>query len=112
MTLAGVPTDQQADTFGESLVPLLRDEDSSYKRKFAIAQITEATALITDKYKYIATTTGPVLFDLANDPDELRNIAGANQPICSQHQTMLDAWKRSHGPALPPQNTEKLSGSE
>ena len=95
MDLAEVPAAGQAEAFGESLLPLLRDRDQDYRRSFAIAQIRDATALVTKDHKYIETREGAVLFDSVRDPDELNNVAKANRSLCVEFQAKLDRWKET-----------------
>jgi arylsulfatase A-like enzyme len=102
LELAGVDEAERRHAFGESLVPLLRDSGDQYRRTFAVAQIRDATALVTDRYKYIETPEGPVLFDLATDPDERMNVASDQPARCRELQARLDRWRAAHGPVLPP----------
>ena len=98
--------------FGESLLPLLRGKDDDYKRTFAVAQVREATALVTQDFKYIETTDRPVLFDIKNDPDELKNVAKDQPDICGQLQSQLKQWRESHGPMVAPTASSKSKRSE
>ena len=112
LDLAGIDENQRRHAFGESLLPLLRDEAHGYRRTFAVAQIRDATALVTDRYKYIETPEGPVLFDLADDPDERVNAAAGHMPLCREFQAMLAAWRAEHGPVIPPPPTRSSTGDD
>lgn len=102
LELAGVGADQRRQAYGESLVPLLRDADDEYRRTFAVAQTRAATALVTDRHKYIETPQAAVLFDLVADPDETVNVASRQEDLCMQYRVMLDRWRSEHGPVIPP----------
>jgi arylsulfatase A-like enzyme len=113
LEFAGVGEAGRAPAFGESLVPLLRDSGRRYRRTAAVAQIRDATALVTDRYKYIETPEGAVLFDLAADPDERVNVASAHPTVCDELQAMLDHWRAEHGPVIPPPaRRERVTGDE
>jgi arylsulfatase A-like enzyme len=102
LELAGVDEGQRRQAYGESLLPLLRNEEGGYRRTFAVAQTRDATALVTDRYKFIETPEGPVLFDLVLDPDERHNAAASHEPLCREFQATLAAWRTDHGPVIPP----------
>lgn len=102
LELAGVDRKERQKAYGESLLPLLRGDDSGYQRTFAVAQIRGATAMVTGRYKFIETPQGPVLFDLETDPDEKVNIAGKNEQVCRRFQEELNRWRSEHGPVIPP----------
>lgn len=102
LEIAEVPEHQRRQGFGESLLPLLRDDGAAYQRPFAVAQIRDATALVTDRHKYIETPQGDVLFDLEHDPDETVNVAGAQKLLCQKLKTTLERWRAAHGPVIPP----------
>ena len=102
LDFAGVKPPAQQPAFGESLLPLLRGRDAEYRRDFAVAQVREATAIVTHGYKYIETASGPVLFDRQADSDELENIAASQPERCRELQAKLDMWRAEHGPVIPP----------
>jgi arylsulfatase A-like enzyme len=102
LELAAADERDRRQACGESLLPFLRDTGAAYRRTFAVAQIREATALVTDTYKYIETPQGPVLFDLVKDPDETHNVAGREEERCRAFQQLLDRWRSEHGPVIPP----------
>lgn len=102
LDIGGAKPEAAHPLFGESLLPLLRGNEKSYQRKFAIAQIRGANALVTADYKYIEAKEGPVLFDLKRDPDELKNVAAENAKLCQEFQAQLDQWKKAHGPIIKP----------
>ncbi|WP_159621959.1 sulfatase/phosphatase domain-containing protein, partial [Ruania rhizosphaerae] len=87
---AGITVPEQMQ--GNSIVPLLRDPGADFPRE-AFVQVSESElgrTLRTDRWKYhvVAPDTDPwiehsadryveaELYDLANDPHELRNVAG------------------------------------
>lgn len=102
LDLAGVAGHERGHAYGESLVPLLRGDEAAYRRSFAVAEIRDATAVVTDRFKYIETPDGPVLFDLLADPDETVNRAPEQEPLCRELQAKLAAWRGEHGPVIPP----------
>ena len=113
LELAGVDAAERRPAFGESLLPLLRESGERYRRTSAVAQIRDATALVTDRYKYIETPEGAVLFDLSTDPDERVNVASAQPKVCDELQAQLDAWRAEHGPVIPPPTgRERVMGDE
>lgn len=112
LELAGVAADDRGQALGESLLPLLRESGSRYRRTSAVAQIRDATALVTDRYKYIETPEGAVLFDLELDPDERRNVAAANPKLCGDLQAQLDRWRQAHGPVVPPSSRRERGAND
>lgn len=86
------------ESYGESLAPLVRGNPDDYPRRFAVAQVRGATALVTPRYKYIHTDSQPVLFDLSSDPDELENVADENAELCKRFEQLYQQWKSAHGP--------------
>ena len=113
LELAGVSEAERQRAFGESLLPLLRESGDRYRRTTAVAQIRDATALVTDRYKYIETPEGPVLFDLAVDPDEQANVASAHPELCAEMQARLEGWRAEHGPVIPPpRRLDRAAGDE
>lgn len=109
LELAGVDESQRRHAYGESLLPLLRGRGDECRRTFAAAETRDATALVTDRYKYIETPDGPVLFDLAVDPDERINAAAGHEPLCRESQGLLMAWRDEHGPVIPSPATSRAS---
>ncbi|MCA9239557.1 MAG: sulfatase-like hydrolase/transferase, partial [Planctomycetales bacterium] len=90
---AGAMPQASESAFGESLLPLLRGKEAEYKRRFAVAQINGATTMVTQRYKYIHTADGPVLFDLASDPDERENVAEDQPALCQRFESAFAQWK-------------------
>ena len=112
MQWAGVSQEFNANAFGESLIPLIRDDGKAYERQFAIAEVSGATALVTDEFKYIETEVGPVLFDRIKDPDELQNIARSNKDRCAGFRKQLSEWKMRYEPFVDPRNNSSGEGNE
>lgn len=107
LELAGAPQEELAHPFGESLLPLLTGE-GEYERAVCFGEMTGFYAVVTEQYKYInnfdyqENTTGPVLFDLKNDPKEMRNVAAEHQEIVRAMQTTADRWLSETAPVHPP----------
>jgi len=97
----------RAKPFGESLMPLLTGR-GTYDRHAAFGEMVGYYAVVTDRYKYInnfayqKNPSGPVLFDLASDPNETRNVAAEHPDVVARLQQIADAWLDSTGPVRPP----------
>jgi len=107
LEVAGASREELSRPFGESLRPLLTGE-GSYQRRYCFGEMTGYYAVVSDRYKYInrfeyhTGTSGPVLFDLQNDPDETRNVAAGHASVVAEMQTAADRWLESTGPVRPP----------
>jgi arylsulfatase A-like enzyme len=110
--LGADPADQSHRLEGRSLMPFLRGETPAQWRRFAVseydyAMLPAAAALgveprdarlfmVADKRWKLVHALGfrPMLYDLATDPDELRDLG--DDPACEAERTRLkaalDAW--------------------
>lgn len=62
---------------GQSLLPLMRGEEG-FRKSFQISELLNSRMISDSKYKYIETYNDqPELYDLEEDPEEQRNLAGA-----------------------------------
>jgi arylsulfatase A-like enzyme len=83
---------------GMSLRPAL-EEGTPVEREFVPVELArgQAGALRTRRYKYVRYPDGPteMLFDLAEDPGETRNLARdtAHASVLAEHRDMLDRWE-------------------
>ncbi|MBT7154106.1 MAG: sulfatase-like hydrolase/transferase [Deltaproteobacteria bacterium] len=103
MEVAGVPVPKEMD--GQSFLPLLKDGANTGRKSFLMEfwrYYPENTpgyvGVRTDRYKYIEFERGraPWLFDLQNDPKEMRNLynTAAGQEILPQLTKMLSELRR------------------
>jgi arylsulfatase A-like enzyme len=81
---------------GESLMPLLTGK-GIYKRKVAFGEIEGHVAAVTDRYKYISGIK-PLLYDLHNDPDEMKNVIQQAPEKASELQSYVDEFLKNTGP--------------
>lgn len=74
--------------FGKSLCPALTDPEATH-RDFAISEIEGEIMLLNQEWKAAINSDGEVylLFDVQNDPDETRNLAG--KPEVADIETAL-----------------------
>jgi arylsulfatase A-like enzyme len=103
--LAGAETPPGVN--GISLLPLLKDTDTPWRDSLLIehwpteegigSKIPEFYAVRTVEWKYVEYSTGETeLYDLANDPHELNNLAGQAEyaEIQAQLKARLDELRR------------------
>ena len=87
--------------YGESLLPLLGGE-GTYSPDFAVGESPGYFALVTREYKYIAPFDynkegKEILFDLENDPSEVKNVAAENPEVLSRFRKKAKDWLASAG---------------
>ena len=95
--LCGLPVPEHLD--GESLVPLIaRDAGGRRKKDFARTEYiaraeTTFRMLRTPKWKYVEFPEyPPVLFNMENDPDEQRNLAGLSEHSAVMAELHARLW--------------------
>jgi iduronate 2-sulfatase len=80
-------------TEGKSLWPILQGKTEAV-RDYVEIETEEANAIRTKRYKYLQSRDGVVeeLYDLENDPFELKNIATdpASQQILKEHRKLYE----------------------
>jgi arylsulfatase A-like enzyme len=108
-----------AEMQGESLMPLVQDSESP-RREFAVSEspFADLKAVVTGKWKYIYTSgTRPLkpslrsaqapggrLYDLEQDPGELRDVSSEHPEIAAGlHAALLDALPESERERLAAQ---------
>jgi len=107
LEIGGASQDDVGRPFGESLLPLLTGE-GEYRRHACFGEVTGFYAVVTKQFKYInnfdyqKNESGPVLFDLENDPDETRNVAAEHGNVVTSMQAMADEWLNATQPVRPP----------
>lgn len=88
------------DIEGESLLPLIRGQESGEERA-AFSQLWDGAkaAIIYRRMKLIKDrATGSLeLYDLARDPGEETNLAEAEHDIARDLEQRLDVWFQGHG---------------
>ncbi|WDE98796.1 sulfatase-like hydrolase/transferase [Lentisphaera profundi] len=112
---AGASDEDKAQPYGDSLMPLLTGQ-GEFNRDFAVGESPGYFAIVTEKYKYIAPFDYQkdgkiVLFDLTNDPDEIKNIADQNPELVAMFKEKAKKWLAESGEVLvqdaPPSKEEK-----
>ena len=86
---------------GKSLRPLVEGKSVPW-REFVVSEVngyTEARMVRTARYKYIVYAQGDdreQLFDMENDPNELRNLIAdpASAGEAAQHRRLLEQWRK------------------
>ena len=121
LDVAGVPTGERQRYEGESLLPLLvENESGTYAREYAFAEIEGATAVVGVDWKYIDNATKPVLFDRVADPGELANVIDrpANAEVVARMRDALADFylatgrPRVAGGGIPPARSLTLGKTE
>jgi arylsulfatase A-like enzyme len=85
---------------GKSLRKVLEGE-GSLKREYIVAEVRSNTGRMvrSKQYKYIKYLDDPVeqLFDMKNDSQETKNLAGEKKyvPILKKHKQMLCEWEKA-----------------
>jgi arylsulfatase A-like enzyme len=86
--------------FGESLMPLLTGK-GNYKTKYVFSEIEGFQSCYDGRYRYIANDIKPLLYDLKNDPGEMKNIAAQNPEIAARMKKATEEWFAKTGAPLP-----------
>jgi len=94
LELAGAPPAE--GTFGDDLMPLARGEVDGDDRA-AFSELRTACMVRAGRWKYVhdPTAGGPQeLYDLENDPEELRNLVGdpAHRPVAEEMRERMLDW--------------------
>jgi arylsulfatase len=85
--LAGVPPRPGLDA--RSFLPVLRDPTASHREE-TISQLDNCRALRTRDHKFVYNQNDlPELYDLREDPDELRNLASRRPELATAMQRRL-----------------------
>lgn len=97
--LCGITVPERLD--GRSLAPVLRGETQAV-HPFVVGYFRDTQRMIrTDRWKLIEypQATRTQLFDLANDPDEMTNLAGepSQKATIADLSAKLAAWQAAHG---------------
>lgn len=102
LELAGASEEDRQQCFGESMAPLLTGE-GDYLRAVAYAEEYTSKMATTSEYKLVRNEEGEdQLFDLVNDPNELKNIIGSLPVIEAEMNQLLDDWLARTGPIREP----------
>ncbi len=93
---AGIPA--PAGVHGRSLRPVLEGRDVPW-REFVAAEMQIIGRMIrTERFKYVRYRNDPVeqLFDMQNDPWEMRNLYDDSHfaDVLRDHRRLLDAWEK------------------
>jgi arylsulfatase A-like enzyme len=100
LDLAGADNSKKEIFFGESILPLLTGK-GEYKTEYAFSEIEGFQSCFNGRYRYIANSEKPLLYDLKNDPGEMKNIAAEHPEVAEKMQKATDAWFKKTGDALP-----------
>ena len=81
---------------GISLMPLIQGNMTSRPRPIAF-EARNQVSLTDNRYKLISQDRGKtfMLFDLADDPSERKDLAGSKPEIVGSMRKTLDAWRAS-----------------
>lgn len=122
LDLAGVPIPENMD--GVSLLPLVQDTQAAVRKVLPVIQVwgpveTMSLTVLTERHKYIYWYYGegmePVeeLFDLVEDPFEMKNVAGdpACRSVLEQMRRRYDAEVKKWKAEAVPYNNYQVFGT-
>jgi choline-sulfatase len=95
-----------ADQCGYSLRPLVEGKSIRWRDFVAAESFVNGRMIRTEDFKYIMYKGDPIeqLFDMKNDPWEIKNLAteGRYASILEDHRKILAKWEAKLKPAPPP----------
>ena len=95
-----------ADQRGYSLRPLVEGKSIQWRDFVAAESFVNGRMIRTQDFKYIMYKGDPIeqLFDMKNDPLEIKNLAaeGRYASILEDHRKILARWEANLKPAPPP----------
>ncbi|MGC3970718.1 MAG: sulfatase-like hydrolase/transferase [Pirellulales bacterium] len=99
---------------GQSFADVLTDPKLAGPHRYLYGYFTNTQRMIRDRrWKYVRypATEREQLFDLAADPDELKNLAGDEQyrTTVADLRSRMEAWFRAGRPALCRRETRRLN---
>ena len=100
LDIAEAPPNEKRTPFGESLMPLLTGR-GSFKTKYVFSEIEGFQSCFDGHYRYIANKETPLLYDLRNDPGEMKNVAKDKPDVAATMQAATNEWLKATGPVLP-----------
>ncbi len=100
LALANAPAAEREKPYGESLLPLLTGR-GEYRTKYVFSEIEGFQSCYDGRYRYIANREKPLLYDLKNDPGEMKNLAEAKPEIAARMKAAVERWLARTGPVLP-----------
>jgi len=100
LELADADNPEKENFFSESLLPLLTGK-GEYKTEYVFSEIEGFQSCFNGRYRYIANSEKPLLYDLKNDPGEMHNIAAEHPEVAERMQKATDTWFKRTGAALP-----------
>jgi arylsulfatase A-like enzyme len=100
----GASSDDKSKPYGDTLIPLISGE-GEFARDYAVGESPGYYAMVTEKYKYIAPfdyqKNGKiVLFDLEQDPGEVKNVADENPELIAMFKDKAKKWLAESGEVL------------
>ena len=113
--LAGIKLPDSIKLDGRSLLPLLKDQTSAWPDRYLVthvgrwergqaAQAKYSQCSIRNSRYHLVNAVGKgekwELFDLQNDPEEMKNIIENNTPIADSLRTQFDTWWQEIQPDL------------
>jgi hypothetical protein len=105
LALGGAPPLNDAQ--GHSLTPIIQGKASSVNNEVFAEEDVEIPerSVRTERYKLIRNLWNgeEQLFDLKNDPQELHNVARANETVVKEMDARLDRWMRVNEPSAQTQ---------
>jgi len=100
LDLAAADESSKNAFFGESILPLLTGK-GEYKTEYAFSEIEGFQSCFNGRYRYIANSEKPLLYDLKSDSGEMHNIAAEHPEVAERMQKATEAWFKQTGTALP-----------
>jgi len=86
--------------YGESLLPLLTGH-GKYKTKYVFSEIAGAQMCSDGRYRFYNTPNGVLLYDLLEDPIEMKEISHSNPDTVERMKKAIDLWYGKTGDPLP-----------
>ena len=99
LDIAGAPDSEKQHPFGESLLPLLTGK-GEYRTRYVFSEIDGFQSCFDGRYRYIANSEKPLLYDLRSDPGEMKNIAAEHPEVAERMRRATEQWLKSTGPVL------------
>lgn len=99
VTLYGCDPKDIAKTHGFDLMPLLTG--GSFEREFAHAEQHGVNMIQNERYKLISYDDGDILYDLKNDPDEMKNVISRRPEIARMLRQKKKHWLSHSGEVKP-----------
>jgi arylsulfatase A-like enzyme len=100
LAVAGADKKDFDTPYGESLLPLLTGK-GKYNTKYAFSEIAGAQMCTDGRYRFYLTPNGVLLYDLQEDPNEMKNIAQEKPDVVERMKKAVKEWFEKTGDPLP-----------